>query len=119
MRLWRTALLAALMLAVVVPASAQEPVEAEDSLADGVTVHVVQRGETLFRVAQTYGTTVEALQAANNILDPTVLEVGQRLIVPDGVSAPVALPSVSFTCWGSAGEAMVTTAFEAGIRPAA
>jgi murein DD-endopeptidase MepM/ murein hydrolase activator NlpD len=85
----------AVMLVIVVPASAQEPVEAEDSSVDGVTVHVVQRGETLFLIAQTYGTSVEALQAANNILDPTALEVGQRLIVPDGVSAPVTLPSVT------------------------
>lgn len=30
-----------------------------DKPPTGMTIHVVQRGETLFRIAQRYGTTVE------------------------------------------------------------
>jgi murein DD-endopeptidase MepM/ murein hydrolase activator NlpD len=52
----------------------------------GMTIHVVQRGETLFRIAQRYGTTVEDLVRLNGIRNPAALSVGQRLIVP---SAPV------------------------------
>jgi murein DD-endopeptidase MepM/ murein hydrolase activator NlpD len=51
-----------------------------------MTIHVVQRGETLFRIAQRYGTTVEDLARMNGIRNPAALSVGQRLIVP---SAPV------------------------------
>lgn len=62
---------------------------------DGITVHVVQRGETLYSIAQAYGTTVEALQAANGIDNPTLIAVGQRLIIPPGGGqvVPVGLAS--------------------------
>ena len=44
--------------------------------------HRVQPGETLWRIARTYGVTVEQLQRANGLSDPTQLEVGMRLFVP-------------------------------------
>jgi LysM repeat protein len=53
-------------------------------------VHVVQPGETLFRISLKYGVTVEALQAANGIVG-TRIDAGQTLIIPDP-NAPVAVP---------------------------
>lgn len=47
-------------------------------------VHVVQRGENLFRIALKYNTTVEAIAAANDIRNPQLIYVGQRLIIPQG-----------------------------------
>jgi len=44
--------------------------------------YTVQRGDTLFTIAQRLGTTVAALQEANNISDPNRISVGQVLIVP-------------------------------------
>jgi LysM repeat protein len=44
--------------------------------------YTVQRGDTLFTIAQRLGTTVSALQEANNISDPNRISVGQVLIVP-------------------------------------
>jgi len=44
--------------------------------------HPVQPGETLWRIARTYGVTVEELQRANGLSDPAQLEVGARLLVP-------------------------------------
>jgi len=44
--------------------------------------HEVAKGETLFRIAKRYGVTVEALQRANDITDPTTLGVGQSLVIP-------------------------------------
>ncbi|MBP8974198.1 MAG: LysM peptidoglycan-binding domain-containing protein, partial [Anaerolineae bacterium] len=49
----------------------------------GTTIHVVQRDETLFRIAMHYGTTVEAIAAANGISDPRYISVGQRLLIPN------------------------------------
>ena len=46
------------------------------------TVHIVQRGETLFSIAQHYGSTVEAITHANGIPDPRQIYVGQRLVIP-------------------------------------
>jgi len=45
-------------------------------------VHVVQRGETLFSIAQRYGTTVAAFAHLNGLSDPTRIYVGQRLKIP-------------------------------------
>ena len=45
--------------------------------------HVVQRGETLFLIAERYGSTVDALAHANRLHDPTKIYVGQRLTIPD------------------------------------
>ncbi len=52
--------------------------------------HRVEVGETLHAIARQYGTSVEALMAANGIDDPRQLGAGQRLVLPsfdDGPSA--------------------------------
>lgn len=45
-------------------------------------IHVVQRGQTLYRIAQTYGSTAAAIADANDIPDPERLVVGQALVIP-------------------------------------
>jgi LysM repeat protein len=47
-------------------------------------VHVVQRGENLFRIALRYNTTVDAIAAANGIRNPQLIYVGQKLTIPQG-----------------------------------
>ncbi len=44
--------------------------------------HTVAPGETMYRIARTYGLTVEELSKANGITDPRTLAVGQELIIP-------------------------------------
>lgn len=51
--------------------------------ATNTTIHVVQRGETLFSIAQQYGTSVEAVATANGITDTRFLSIGQRLLIPN------------------------------------
>jgi len=44
---------------------------------------VVGPGDTLTKIAQTYGTTVDAIMAANGITDRSkVLHVGDKLNIP-------------------------------------
>jgi murein DD-endopeptidase MepM/ murein hydrolase activator NlpD len=50
--------------------------------AEPRVVHVVQRGENLYRIALHYGVSVEALVRENGIRDPRALEVGTRLVIP-------------------------------------
>ncbi|MEW5867293.1 MAG: SPOCS domain-containing protein [Bacillota bacterium] len=57
------------------------PVGAEPAGATG-RVHVVKIGETLFQIAQRYGTTVAAIVQANNIADPDRIEVGDTIVIP-------------------------------------
>ena len=44
--------------------------------------HRVARGDTLGRLARRYGTTIRAIQAANDMGRRTVIRVGQRLRIP-------------------------------------
>ncbi|MBE9507896.1 MAG: LysM peptidoglycan-binding domain-containing protein [Chloroflexi bacterium] len=74
-----TVLLTALLLVGILAA----PVQAQPG-GPPPTVHIVQRGETLFAIAQQYGTTVDAITHANGISDPRQIYVGQRLVIPGG-----------------------------------
>jgi|CXWL01.1.fsa_nt_gi LysM repeat protein len=64
-----------------------------------VQTHVVQPGETLFRIALNHGVTVDALRAANGIVGNTIY-AGQVLTIPSsvtsaGAAAPVSQPVLS------------------------
>jgi LysM repeat protein len=70
------------MALLVTPVRAAGPNQAS-------VVHVVQWGETLFSIARHYGTSVEAISAANGIADPTHIYAGQRLTIPTAEAPPV------------------------------
>ena len=48
----------------------------------------VRRGDTLFSIAQRFGTTVQELIRLNNIVNPGSIRVGQQLLVPTGMGTP-------------------------------
>ena len=58
--------------------------------------HIVQRGESLFRIAQYYGTDVTTLAQLNNITNTWQIYAGQVLVLPSAggaqASVPVAAP---------------------------
>ncbi len=66
--------------AVVLSESHQEP-------DVSVTRHRVEAGQTAYRIARTYGISVDELLSANSIDDPTAIAVGTELVIP-GASAP-------------------------------
>ena len=56
--------------------------------------HVVEGGDTLNRIAQRYGVTVEAIMQANGFTDRNrILRIGERLVIPEpgggGGGAPI------------------------------
>jgi LysM repeat protein len=53
------------------------------------TVYVVKAGDQLTRIAATYGVTVAAIQEANNIKNPNLITVGQKLIIPLPEATPL------------------------------
>ena len=46
------------------------------------TTHVVQAGETLAKIAQRYGTSIEAIVVANTIPNRDLIEVGEQFVIP-------------------------------------
>ena len=56
--------------------------------------HAVEGGDTLNRIAQRYGVTVEAIMQANGFSDRNrILRIGERLVIPDTLPAsPMPVP---------------------------
>ncbi len=64
-------------------------------------VHVVAAGDTLANLAYRYGTTVRVLMEANDLQDPNLIYIGQRLTIPgraagSGGASPATTYTVQF-----------------------
>ena len=73
------------------PTAAPTPAATSASAATPVptaTVYVVKAGDQLGRIAVKYGVTVAAIRKANNIKDPNLIRVGQKLIIPLPTTTP-------------------------------
>jgi LysM repeat protein len=58
-------------------------------------VHIVRWGENLTYIARQYGTTVQAIAAANGIANHNRIYAGQRLVIPQGT--PPSQPGTGYT----------------------
>ncbi len=66
------------------------------------TIHTVVAGETLWSIAENYfssGYDYKKIAEANNIKDPSVIELGQKLTIP-GVKTQSAITENSYTVTG-------------------
>jgi spore germination protein len=73
--------LVAMVLALLVVGSVVQPVSAAP---DECTVHIVRRGENLYRISLRYGVSMWAIARANGIANPNRIYAGQRLVIPAG-----------------------------------
>ena len=58
----------------------------------GGTLYTIRAGDTLFALAQRFGTTVNAIIAANPGIDPNFLQIGQVICIPGAITPPVPCP---------------------------
>jgi LysM repeat protein len=78
---------AAMILAafIVLPGSdfgfTAEPARNPASIQNTILTYTVQAGDTLFKIARTYNTTVSSLTGANNLKN-SIIRVGQKLNIP-------------------------------------
>ncbi|MBN1642578.1 MAG: LysM peptidoglycan-binding domain-containing M23 family metallopeptidase [Anaerolineae bacterium] len=68
------------------------PVAVEEVAVSRGKVHVVEAGDTLARIGARYGVSVWAIAQLNAIANPSLIYVGQRLLIPSGEGAS-SLPS--------------------------
>ncbi len=108
-----TLVVAILLGAAPLTAASAQPAQTQDQV-----VHVVQQGENLFRLALRYGTTVQAIMAANGLTDDRTIYVGQRLVIPGDASHSMVEP-VAATTGGTyvvqAGDTLIGIALRYGI----
>jgi LysM repeat protein len=70
--------------ATAVPTSAGVPTD----IFPGRIVHTVRSGETVSRLATLYGSTTQAILAANGLDESALIFVGQGLVIPVRLNAP-------------------------------
>ena len=84
--------------------------------AQGPDAYTVAPGDTLGAIATRFGITLDALVAANGIVDPNQIAVGQVLAIPSGLDpAAIAAPSGD-TAGGDSGETITTPDLPASAR---
>jgi hypothetical protein len=64
------------------PVPAQNAQKPTTDTAHSVTMYVVKSGDTLTRIAKTYGTTVKAIESANDLNGDRIV-VGLKLKIPE------------------------------------
>ena len=70
------------------------------------TPYIIQPGDTYFKLAQRFNTTIEALTRANPTINPYALLIGERICIPG--TKPVTTPTTS-TSKETASEEVITT----------
>ncbi len=68
--------------------SGRLPSQAPARAAAPNAVHIVAKGENLYRISKRYGTSVDAIVSVNGIKDVHGIPIGTRLLVPTGSSVP-------------------------------
>ena len=74
--------------------------------------YVIKSGDTLYKLAITYDTTVEAIMRINPGVNPNNLQIGQRICIPEGVTPPVKCPRGTFAYTIKSGDTLYKLAIE-------
>lgn len=65
-------------------------------------IHIVQKGDTLYKLARYYGSTVGTIIAQNPFINIYNLQVGSKLCIPIGLNNAQAMPRNMQTTQGNA-----------------
>lgn len=91
---WRSVIHPGQKLRLTAPAATATPAAAAAPVT--ATAHTVVAGDTVFGIAKKYGTTVDAVLAANGLTRASIIYPGQKLTV-SGSAAPAATPAAKPT----------------------
>src|SRR5260370_31913402 len=86
-----TAAITALVMVAALFGGLVQPVAAQNS----GTTYTVQPGDNLYRIGLKFGVSADALAKANGIVNPNIVLVGQKLIIPGVTALPTATSSAA------------------------
>ena len=81
---------------LVIPASTTSAGVSPGAVGAGGELYTVKSGDTLTKIAKTHGTSVKAIESANN-LTTTKIKVGQKLKIPAKAETAVPAPAADTT----------------------
>ncbi|GAA2923252.1 hypothetical protein GCM10010458_00630 [Microbacterium luteolum] len=90
---WRSVIYPGQTLILQAPAVAAAAPAAVEAVAPAATIHTVVAGDTVYAIAAQYGTTVDAVLAANGLTRDSVIYPGQALAVSGGAAPAAAAPA--------------------------
>ena len=64
------------------PAPPPHPTPTDDEPTQCSQIYIVQRGDTMYRIARRHNTTWEEIQSANDLANPRVIHAGLELCIP-------------------------------------
>jgi LysM repeat protein len=79
--------------ATVKPQSNPTPQPANAPTASGASVHIVQKGETVYAISRATGLTWRQIKDANHLSDDMKLALGQKLIIPSRNAGAINIPA--------------------------
>ena len=82
---------------VTPPPIVQPPVAPPAPVAGGITEYVVAKGESFYSIGKKLGVSMKAIQDANPSVDPTKLQIGQKLTIPSPVAPASSQPDQLLT----------------------
>ena len=68
-----------------IPEYPEPPGVPEGPCPENAVIHVIQAGDTFWKLSKKYGTTVEAITEANPDADPLNLQIGETICIPGGI----------------------------------
>ncbi len=70
------------------------------TLPEGQKFYKIQRGDTLARIAASFGVTVQSIVELNGLANPDAIQAGQTIEIPSGVIVVDELPDPPATTTG-------------------
>jgi LysM repeat protein len=87
-----------LVIATAVEPTLTQTPAASPTIPPDAKMHVVQRGENVYRIAQTYGVSMDSIAAVNGLTDMSRIFVGQELWIPAAnASSTPSAPTLAVT----------------------
>ena len=100
-----------------IPAATSAPAAPQPAPAPagGETIYVVQRGDTLAKIAAKYGVTVKQIVDLNSIANPNLISAGQKLRIPVAAAPTGGQSGAPKTYTVRAGDTLVAIATRYGV----